>query len=272
VQTQSETNSTLQELAQFNAESKSKASNKAKDDELPEGQAPLEAKSEEPELKEGSQAEAPIPEAAAAPEPDVEEEIRIGDKTFKSQREAIKYAEQLEHDKLVNEAYTQGIRDAAKVVQPNQGVEQPKPEDDKFEERFYSDPKGTLTELKERAKQEALDAVRAEQRRESLWTQFFDKNPDLANSREICEQVLARNWDTLGQMTDLDKAMSILATKTRSIFQDYMDRAKPRTELPNRGGQAVSAGSGASKSVTPPKKEEPVLDFVSQMKRMKSRA
>jgi len=272
VQTQSETSDTLKELAELKNQAKAQAKNGgAVDDELPEGTSPLEAKSETTEPQDVAKEEAPVSEAAAPDEPDVEEEIRIGDKVFKSQREAIKYAEQLAHDNLVNEAYTQGIRDAAKVTQP-QGIVEPKPEDDNFEERFYTDPKGTLAEVKRKAAEEALATMKAEQRRENLWTEFFEKNPDLSGSRKICEQVLAENWDTLGQMTDVPKAMSILATKTRAIFQDYMDRAKPRTELPNRGGQAVSSGGSAPKGVTPPKKEDAPLDFVSQMKRMKARA
>lgn len=272
MQTQEGTKDTLRELAQLNAEAKGQVrKGGSAEDELPEGTAPLEAKSEAEVSEEMAKEEAAVSEAPAQPEPDVEEEIRIGDKTFKSQREAIKYAEQLAHDNLVNEAYTQGIRDAAKVVQ-SPVVEQPKPEDDNFEERFYSDPKGTLAEVKKKAAEEALATIKAEQRRESLWSQFFEKNPDLSGNREICEQVLAKNWDTLGQMTDIDKAMSILATKTRSIFQDYIDRSKPRTELPNRGGQVVSTGGAAPKGVTPQKKEDAPLDFVSQMKRMKSRA
>lgn len=263
-QTSQEPKSTLSELAEIRAQARAQASQKG-EAELPEGSSPLEARVEEQESSEVS--EAPPAEVKAAKEP--ETLIRIGDREFKTQSEAIKYAEQLEYEKLAAEAYTQGIRDS---LQANQSqVKPPEPEDDKFDEKFYSNPKEVLNEVRQRARDEAIAAIKAEQNRENLWGKFFEDHPDLAGHRMICEQVLSQNWDTLGAMTDVPKAMKILATKTRSIFQDYMDRNKPRVELPNRGGQVVSAGSSVSPGVTPQKKADEPIDFTAQMRKLRAR-
>jgi hypothetical protein len=204
-------------------------------------------------------------EVAVAPAAEAEEEIRIGDQVFKTQREAIKYAEKLEQDKLINEAYSSGVRETLRVNAPAPVAP---PEEDNFEEKFYANPKEALKEVQMRARDEAVAAIRAETNRERLWVQFFNENPDLEGSREMCESVLNKNWETLGAMTDVPKAMKLLAQKTRAIYQDYIDRTKPRTELPNKGGQVLSPSGGSPKSVTP-KKDEGPIDFVTQLKRMR---
>jgi hypothetical protein len=255
---QEEVKSTLKELAEVRAQMHSKVSNKPKDEET---EVVAEVKEEPVEqvetLVSGHKTET------------VEEEslIRIGDKEFKSTEEAIKYAESLEHDKLIAEAYNQGIRDTMTVAKPAVAPE-PEPEDN-FEERFYTDPKGTLKEIEEKATKKALEAIQGEQKKEQLWSQFFNENPDLANQRSICEHVLQQNWETIGQMTDIPKAMKLLATKTRSIFQDYIEKSKPRVELPAKKGQVVSSGGSAGPGVTPTKRVDEPSDFVSQLKKVR---
>lgn len=255
---------TLKELAAVREQARSQASGK-KEEVDPNTEVPNE------EEKEDTKVDSPEEEKpAAAASAEVEEEtlIRIGDKTFKTQSEAIKYAESLEHEKEVAEAHSLGIQEALNATREPAEI----PPEENFEEKFYADPKSALKDLKTQAVSEATAIIKAEQKAESMWKQFFDENPDLEGQRKVAEVILRENWDTLGKMTDVPKAMKILATKTRSVFQDYVDRLKPRTELPNKGGQAVSSGSG---SVTPTKKvekqEEP-LDFVSQLKNSRRRA
>ena len=207
-------------------------------------------------------------EVEAPPVVEEKTEIRIGDQVFTSQSDAIKYAETLAQEKMINDAYTMGARDSARVNAPD--VSAPVVEDN-FEEKFYSDPKGTLKTIKETAVQEALQTIKAEQNRENLWKKFFNENPDLEGHRAICEHTLQQNWNILGQMTDLDKAMKILATKTRSIFQTYNDAAKPRTELQRKSANAVSTGVGVTQSVTPKNKEERVLTMAEQMRTLNRR-
>lgn len=252
VQPQSDT---LKELAAIREQAKSQARGKG---EEVDPNIPVKEEIEEPPK---------IEEKIAAVEP--EELIRIGDKTFKTQSEAIKYAEGLEHQKEIAEAHTLGVQEAlnaTRIAAPEVPIEE------NFEEKFYSDPKSTLKELEERAVAKAEARIDAKVRAENLWKQFEDENPDLSGHRKIAEMVLRDNWETLGKMIDIPKAMKILATKTRSVFQDYNDKLKPRTELANRSGQVVSSGS---ESVTPPKKEQKVeeaLDFVTQLKNSRRRA
>lgn len=257
--------STLAQLARAREEAKGTArtgqggSTRDENEELPEGAAPIEAR-----------AESDAVETEAAPQRKEEETlITIGGQTFKTQREAIAYAEQLEREKLLAEAHAAGIQEALRATRP---IPQEEPVEDNFEEKFYANPKEALREVEERATKKALEQIERTTNRENLWKQFFDENPDLAGSRQICEMVLNQNWDTLGQMTDVPKAMKVLATKTRSLFQSYNDRMKPRTELPNKSGQVLSTGGNVRPNVTPQKKDDAPLDFVSEMKRMKSRA
>lgn len=252
--------SSLQELKQINEQIKSRASGRGGDDEeLPAGADPLETV--EPKVSASGEGDAVVVEV----EDDVEELIVIGDKSFKTQKEAIRYAEKLEADKQAADAYNQGMRD---TLAANAQPVEPVVEED-FDAKFYADPKKALADVKQSATQEAVAIIKAEQNKEVLWNKFLTKNPDV--SREDAELILQRNFETIGKMTDVDKAMEALATKTRSYYQDIIDRAKPRKELPNKGGQAVSAGTSTKGGVTPKTEDKEPLDFISEMKRMRRR-
>lgn len=267
-QVATEVKSTMQQVAEARNAAREKAMSRKEEQEeqLPEGAAPIEARKEEVPAEAAPAGRKDSVEGEAAAPVEEEESIRIGERVFKTQSEAIKYAEELERGNLVAEAYNQGIRETLAATQK---PDAPPPEEENFEERFYSNPKEVLKEVQAKARDEALAMVKAEQRKESLWSEFFTKHPDLAGSRRICEQVLQENWDILGNMVDIPKAMGILATKTRSIFQDYIDRTKPRTEMSAKGGQAVSPSGGAPSSVTQAKKVDPPLDFISEMKKLR---
>lgn len=213
--------------------------------------------------------EAPVVAAEETPAvvEEAEEIIRIGDKEFKTQAEAIKYAESLESDKLVSEAYNQGMRDTLQQSQAQ--VAPPPPEEDKFDEEFYTNPKEKLKKIKDEAIREALATVQAEQRKENLWGQFLNENPDI--ERRDAERILNENFETIGKMTDVAAAMKVLATKTRAEYQRMAERLAPRKELPNRGGQAVSTGNSNGAGVTPQKKVEKPLDMFSQLRSLRKR-
>lgn len=269
---QTEAKSTLQELAEIRAAARGQATGKG--EALPEGNDPVEVKAEPPEGTGNMKAEH---KEATAPEPvALDTPIKIHGKEFRTAREAEDYVAsleqekaKLEEEKLVSESYNQGIRDA---LQAQQAPVAPVPqEEENFEEKFYANPKETLVRMKEQAKQEAIAVIEAERKKEALWNQFFSENPDLDGQRQICETVLQQNWDVLGNMTDIPKAMKILATKTRAVFQGYMDRVKPRVELPKTQVQAVSSGMAQAPSVTPSPRKEESLDFVAEMKKMRRR-
>jgi len=261
--TQAEPKSTLQELKEIRAEARESArGGKVADGEeveLPAGKGPVGAP---PEVE-----AAPAETEVKVEEP--EEIIRIGDQTFKTQGEAIKYAEKLEHANLVSESYNQGVREA---LQSTQKPETATPVEDNFDEQFYSNPRETLRKMKEEAKNEALAVVDARDREEKAWGKFSSINPDLADSRTEVMRILQENWDILGKMKDEDKAMGILATKTRSYFDSIVEKRKPRTELPNKVGQVVSPGGSGRPSVTQTKKEAVPLTMSEQLKNLRRRS
>lgn len=234
-------------------------------DELPEGSSPLEAseKASADEAEVAEEASAETERVASAEEP--ETLITINGREFKTQSEAIKYAEELERKAEAAELYNQGVRDALSAGKPIEA--QAQPEDDNFEERFYANPKEMLKEVQQKATQDALRQIQAEQKKEALWTEFLSSNPDIR--RKDAERVLQENWDTLGAMTDVSRAMKVLAQKTRAEYQDIIDHHKPRTELAAKKGQVVSPAGGSAPRVTPQKKEEAPLDFASQLRKLK---
>jgi hypothetical protein len=234
-------------------------------DELPKGSSPVAASADSTEVTEEVAEESEV-EATAGEDTTGDDLIRIGDKEFKTQKEAIAYAQSLEEKNLHSELYNQGVRDALSAQGQQNAPAQAEPEDN-FEERFYSDPKGTLKAVEAKATQDALTIIRTEVARERQWDVFLTKYPDVR--RKDAERVLNENWDTLGKMTDVEKAMGVLANKVRSDYEEIVNLTKPRTELPNKRGQVVSPSGGSARGVTQAKKDDKPLDFVSQMRTLK---
>lgn len=189
--------------------------------------------------------------------------IKIGDQEFTSEEDAIAYAQTLEQEKTNAELYNQGVRDALAAGKiPAEQIAPP--EEDNFEEKFYANPKEALKQIQTKARDEALEAIRAENRKEALWNQFLAENPDIR--RKDAERVLQENWNTIGQMTDTSKAMKLLAQRTRAEYAEILESFKPRTELANKSGQLAGSGGNQQKSVTQQKKDDRPLDFVSQLR------
>lgn len=239
-------------------------------EELPEGSSPIEARSSSPEGETETAEETPAPsegESAESGETGSEDDgepIRIAGQTFKSQKEAFAWAEERERERELTEAHAAGIREALEATrqpaQPN-----PEPEDD-FEQRFYANPKETLKEIQAKAVAEATQAIRAETQREKLWNDFLSEYPDIR--RKDAERILNENWSVFGKITDLKQAMKSLAQRTRAEYEEIESLRKPRTVLADKK-QVLSPSGGAPQRVTPPKKDDAPLDFVSQMKKLK---
>lgn len=257
---------TLKEISNFHNQTKSQASLRAKDEEPPKTEEPIKEETETPpEPVEAPSEEAPKVEAPA-PEKEEEELIVIGGQVFKTQSEAIKYAEQLAREKEIAEAHAAGAHEAIRALRP----QEEKPQEDNFEEKFYTDPKGTLEGIKKSARDEAIAFVKQEAKREEQWKKFFDENPDLEGERELCEQELyhPEKWNMYKNM-EVNQAMKVLATKVRARFQAWEERKKPRKELPSKGGQVVSHGSNHVTSHVTSKKSEAPLDFAAQLRKIR---
>lgn len=242
----------LQDLKKVNAETRAAAKGQAVE-ELPVG--------------------APAP-VEAAPEATQEEEIKIDDQVFKSEKDALAYAtEKLkreEQERLVLEAHSQGVREALQATRVPE-VAAPPPVEDNFDEQFYANPKETLKKVKEEAKNELRAEWDAKDREEKAWQKFANQNPDLADSRGEVMRILQENWAVLGKMTDEDRAMKILAGKTRDYFHQIAEKLKPRTELRQTAAQVVSAGGAPRPSVTPTAKSNAPLTMAQQLKSLSKR-
>lgn len=259
---QTELKDTLKELKEIRAQAKAEAKG------LPAGSAPVEAAPEEVAAEAAPEAQDAAP---PAPAPEPEEEILLNGKTFKTQKEAFAYAEELEREKMLLEAHNQGLREG---IQHRPAVAQPAqaPEEDNFDEQFYLNPKEALKKVKEEAKAEALAVIDAKDKEERAWAKFSSLNPDLAESRPEVMRILQENWEVLGKMTDENRAMNILAQKTRAYFDQIVERRKPRTELRSTQAQVVSPTGGARPGVTPTQRTAAPLTMAQQLKSLKGRS
>ena len=257
---------TLAQLRQYKEETKSRASGKK--DALPEGAAPIDPPIEELPAEGG-----PVLVVAGEDEKPAtpEEEIRIGDQVFTSQKAAFIYAEKLEREKLEQEAHSAGVREALEAQARSSGALAPPGQstpqaEDNFDAEFYANPKETLRKIQEQATQRAVAAVQAEQTKEKLWREFLDEYPDIR--RKDAERTLQDNWNTIGVLTDMDKGKKLLAQKVRAEYAEIEEIRKPKTPLSGRKPTQSPSGGGAS-GVTPAKKEEKILSFSEQLRSMK---
>lgn len=213
--------------------------------------------------------------------PAAEELIQIGDKTFASQEEAFAYAQDLhskgETEKLLHDAYRQGIQDAklADPFAPGVTQEAAPEEEEDFDQKFFENPKEYLKSMAEKIRQETKNELKQETAQaeadRQLWNEFYGKHPDLAGFDEDCQAVLAREAamiETLVKTQGKEKAMDYLARKTRAKFQTWAERQRPQKELSSEGAAPTPTGGERVTQSSQEKSEGPV-DFVGQMKQHK---
>jgi len=180
----------------------------------------------------------PVEAAPAAPA----ENIKIGDQSFATQKEAWDYADELAKERLAQDAYRQGIDDASRMQTQVTPENAPVEAGDSFDDEFYSNPQEYLKKYGEQIKKsvtEDLNSASATKTREAeLWKQFYDSNPDLQVKERLVKSILQDNWDVLGRMKNSDDALRILADKTRAELKSWSDADKPSTEMPRTAMQA----------------------------------
>lgn len=241
----------------------------------------LEDQTEQTEVTEEVVAEAPATEETtqeAAPETEVaaDEGIELDGQKFKTQKEALAYAQanimKLQMEREIADAYRQGIADAAgplESVTPQAAA----PAEDNFEEEFYRDPKATLEKVRLQAIEEAETRILTKQQmqnaEEKLWSDFQNAHPDLADFREdvvhyanVHKDVVQALVRTKGQQAAFD----YVAQKTRAKFQAYVEKMKPATALPATKPAVTPTGQ---KSVTPPKAPTKPLSFMEEVRQNK---
>lgn len=226
---------------------------------------------------EGGELEAdPVADAARAAaeggEPVVEAaKFRIGDREFSTETEALAFAQsQIE----VDNAYQQGVRDAASQFQPAGGGVTPSPAVastvDNVEE-LYTNPQEFLKKYATKIKSETIGEFNQtqslKQQSDSIWREFTDRHPALADFRQEVEgfvQMHNPEVRALIQTKGRTASYDFIATKLRSRFEAYAGALKPKRELPNGGAGASPTQKGAS--VTPKPQEKKPLSFAEQVR------
>lgn len=237
-----------------------KASGEEVETELPKGAAQVEAVAE---VEETTAEALEGAEVVAAPAVEEEEPIRIAGKTFKTQKEAIAYAEQLEQEKLISEAHAMGVREAIAAQQA--ATPPPAVVEEDFETKFYSNPKETLREIQARARDEAVAVIRAETTREKAWNDFLSEYPDIR--RQDAEVILANSAKTIGVLP-WEEGRKALAQAVYKEYDEIANLRRPKTEL-HQKKQVLSPSGGAARGVTPKTDDEKPLSFSQQLRRLK---
>lgn len=236
--------------------------------ELPQGSAPVEAAPVEEAAEVESTAESlgvaeEVP--AAAPVAEVEEPIRIAGKTFKTQKEAFEYAEKLEQEKLIAEAHSMGVREALAAQQSQ--VAAPVVEEEDLEVKFYNNPKQVLKEIQAKARDEAVAVIRRDTAKEKAWNEFLSEYPDIR--RQDAEAMLGANMDTIG-ILPWNEGRKALASAVYREYDEISNLRKPKTELTNKK-PVLSPSGGAARGVTPRAVEEKPLNFMNQVRKVKTK-
>lgn len=215
-------------------------------------------------------------------EPEAEGKYQIGDRFFNTLEEAHAFATSqmstLQTEAQVADAYRQGIRDAisrGEQQDPNAGQQTP-PEEDFDEETYFANPKEFLSNFAKKIKQETIQSfeqkAQTQQQSETIWREFTDRHPALADFRTETESFVSQNADavraiiaTKGQAAGYD----YVALKLREQFNRYTKALKPARELPNGHGGASPSGTG--KSVTQKTQTKKPLSFAEQIRSIKKK-
>lgn len=208
------------------------------------------------------------------PPPEVKEvPIKIGNQVFKSVEEAIAYANDLEMATIQQEAYELGKK---AVAEKNAPAEPIKTVEDEIEEELFVDPKKALAKYKEAILKEIKTDIQkektAEQKakeqaelRAKTWNDFYNKNQDLSKNKDLVEFVMNKNPEILSM--NADKALELLASKTRAYIASVRESHLPSKELPS--APVISPAGGNPATTTPAQTTEKAIDFISQLNKLK---
>lgn len=202
--------------------------------------------------------------------------IRIGDKVFKSQEEAFAYAEELDRKSLVDDAFRQGL-EAAQITQNSNSIRQQQiePQEEKIPDEFYTDPakffKKREQEIEQRIVQQTLTIQQRQKTHEQTMSKFWSDYPDLAENtarRQLAEKHIAMGIQKWGNL-ETDKALKLIADEARKELKELGVTTLPSKPLPSNTKPAASPGAGVT--TTRPKQDEKPLNFVQQMRSIKSK-
>lgn len=215
---------------------------------------------------------------------DEDEGYTIGDKHFKTQKEAFKYAEELRLQQIANDAWKQGV-EAAQSVQNSNSTAKAQAEEalpEKMPDEYYTNPEKWWAQERQRlskqaeqiatrARNEALQEVNRQTTHNQTMSKFWNDFPDLAKTKstqKLTERILGENFKRLENMKTED-ALKIVARLAREELRDLGVTILPQKTLPSTTKPAASPGN--AQNVTRPKPDEKPLNFIQQMKQTKLR-
>lgn len=208
--------------------------------------------------------------------PSTGEKYRIGDKEFATQKEALTYAQQLEADHQVANAYQQGLRDALTQTQPvPQSVTPEEPYVNTDE--LYTNPTEFLQKFATKIKTETqAELDRKDQIRDQsnkIWNEFVERHPMLADFRNEVEDFVQKNQTDVRSLISAkgkSAGYDFIATKLKSRFSSYASALSPRRELPNVG--TMGAPNLAVSNVTPIEEPKKTLSMYEQIRKIRRRS
>lgn len=211
------------------------------------------------------------------PPPQKEGKIRIGTEVFDSTEEAMAYAAELQSAIIEKDAFEKGKQSASQT-------EAPPPEPDwteEVEKEIFENPKEAIKKIHQKALDDAQkllekrdkqkeDADRAAKQQAQTWNSFYEANADLSTpaAQEVVKGIMQRDWQELGPM-QADKALPILAQRSRAFIQSLKETQLPTTTLQSK--TVVTTKSGNPATATTPQKKSSSLDFISQINKHRKR-
>lgn len=217
----------------------------------------------------GHEAPGQAPAEATPADAGKETSIRIGDKVFTNQTEAIEYAQDLERGLTKDNAYNQGFKDA----QPKTEIEDPMEQlVMKIEDKLFDNPREAIREIVQLAQESTTKQITTQQSekefQQKTWDGFYASHKDLANNHELVQYVANQILTEHGEV-GLDKGLPMIADKTRALLKSYAEANKTETELPS-GRSAMAGASGSPVAAVAPAAEKPI-DFITQVRTMRNR-
>lgn len=228
---------------------------------------------------------APVEETAkVAPELIAEPEkpkIRIGGVEFDTVESAVKYADTLALAKQQEDAYREGYskaKDESTPKTPEKAIEEI------IEEEFFKDPKVAIAKIMATTKQQVFDEynkminaqAKVQQQKataDAFWDNFYKEHTDLSDpeTRKYVQNYLVReNWNEWQTLSG-DKATKVIAETARRALKIKKEDSLPSIELQSRPA-IVPGGSGEATNSSVPATKPEMLDFVSQVNKLRRRA
>lgn len=212
-----------------------------------------------------------------ADQPAREGKIRIGDQTFKTEAEAIAYAEAAGGTQVVDplEQYRRGVQDTLARVPAGQKVTSTPEQKAAIQERLLTDPEGYLAERDAAVAAQVLEQVNGTQaarnHADAVWNAFALRHPDLADFQKEVNALADDNMAMLRQISATKGAQAghdFIALKMRSNLRRYADASKPRKDLPNGKARTTPNGGAPAKGNSKETPQKP-LSLREQLAKLK---